>query len=150
MIEATVDWGLGISDCGLFAGRAVLIEATVWIADFGFRISDWGLRIICGTRRFDRSHCGLGIGDFGLRIICGTRRFDRSHCVDCGFRISDFGLGTSDYLRECAVLIEATVDWGLGISDCGLFAGMRRFDRSHCGLGIGDFGLRIICGNAPF
>ena len=52
--------------------------------------------------------------------------------------IADFGLRIADYLRECAVLIEATEDCGFRISDCGLFAGMRRED---CGLGISDCGL---------
>ena len=45
----------------------------------------------------------------------------------------------SDYLRERAVLIEATEDCGLGISDCGLFAGTCRFDRSY------DHGEDFVC-----
>ena len=65
-------------------------------------------------------------------------------------RISDCGLRISDYLWECAVLIEVatmervydcgfrtadcgfrTGDCGLGIAVFGLFVGMRRFDRSR-------------------
>ena len=58
------------------------------IADCGFRTSDWGLRIrdfLIADWGFRIADCGFL--DFGLRIICETRRFDRSHC---GLRISDF------------------------------------------------------------
>ena len=70
----------------------------------------------------------MRIADFGFRIADYLRE-----CAvlieateDCGFRIADCGL-----FAGRAVLIEATEDCGLGISDCGLFAGMRCFDRSH-------------------